>query len=109
MGNRSLEVPVPADSSVAAVGAAIRAEPGRRRAGERLPSTREFTRRLGVSPVTVSRALAALVAEGVVITRPGEGSFVAARPASGTRPAPDFSWQTLALGERRTSATAVLV
>jgi DNA-binding transcriptional MocR family regulator len=100
---------VPGDSSVATVAKAIRAEAGHRRPGDRLPSTREFTRRLGVSPVTVSRALAALVAEGVVITRPGEGSFVAARPASGTRPAPDFSWQTLALGERRTSATAVLV
>ena len=43
-----------ADSSVATVAAAIRTEAERRRAGERLPSTREFTRRLGVSPVTVS-------------------------------------------------------
>ena len=70
-------------------------------------STREFVRRLGVSPVTVSRALAVLVAEGIVITRPGEGSFVAQRPVRVDRQADDFAWQTLALGERRTSAGGV--
>ncbi len=91
------------------VAAEIRAEAGRRLAGDRLPSTREFVRRLGVSPVTVSRALAALVSEGVVITRPGEGSFVAGRQAGGDRQPDDFAWQTLALGERRTSAGAVMV
>jgi DNA-binding transcriptional MocR family regulator len=99
----------PSDSSVTTVARAVRAEADRRRVGDRLPSTREFVRTLGVSPVTVSRAMASLVSEGVVITRPGEGSFVAARPASGTRPPADFSWQTLALGERRTSASGVLV
>lgn len=97
------------DSSIATVAAAIRSEAGRRRPGERLPSTREITRRLGVSPVTVSRALAALVAEGAVITRPGEGSFVAARTVSTSAQAADFSWQTLALGERRTSASGLLI
>jgi DNA-binding transcriptional MocR family regulator len=100
---------VAADSSIATVARAIRDEAGRRRAGDRLPSTRELVRALGVSPVTVSRALAALVSEGVVITRPGEGSFVAARPVPGAGRAADFSWQTLALGERRTSASGVLV
>jgi DNA-binding transcriptional MocR family regulator len=100
---------VPSDSSIATVASAIRAEAARRRAGARLPSTREFVRGLGVSPVTVSRALASLVAEGVVITRPGEGSFVAARPVSETGQPADFGWQTLALGERRTSASGVLV
>ncbi|HEY2443726.1 MAG TPA: PLP-dependent aminotransferase family protein [Streptosporangiaceae bacterium] len=99
------------DSSVATVAAAIRAESGARQPGDRLPSTRDLVRRLGVSPVTVSRALAALVAEGVVVTRPGAGSFVAARPARSARGAArgsDFSWQTLALGERRTSAAGLL-
>ena len=100
---------MPTDSSVATVASAIRAEAGRRRTGDRLPSTREFVRRLGVSPVTVSRALAVVVSEGAVITRPGEGSFVAARRAAGTGQPADFSWQTLALGERRTSAGGVLV
>src|SRR5262252_2795730 len=100
---------MPPDSSIATVAGAIRAEAARRPAGGRLPSTREFMRRLGVSPVTVSRALAILVSEGVVVTRPGEGSFVADRPARGDRQADDFGWQTLALGERRTSAQGVLV
>ena len=95
------------DSSIVAVAAAIRAEAGRRRAGERLPSTRELVGQLKVSPVTVSRALAALVAEGAVITRPGAGSFVAGPPPGRGR-ASDYSWQTLALGERRTSASGVL-
>jgi DNA-binding transcriptional MocR family regulator len=95
-------------SSIDSVTGAIRAEAGRRAAGDRLPSTREFVHRLGVSPVTVSRALAALVGEGVVITRPGEGSFVAAWPVRAVTSADDFAWQTLALGERRTTAAAVL-
>jgi DNA-binding transcriptional MocR family regulator len=97
------------DSSTATVAAAVRAEAERRRPGDRLPATRDLVRRLGVSPVTVSRALAELAAEGVLVTRPGAGSFVAARPGRGTGQASDFSWQTLALGARRTSASGVLV
>jgi DNA-binding transcriptional MocR family regulator len=97
------------DSSITTVAAAIRAEAGGRRVGDRLPSTRELVSRLSVSPVTVSRALAALAAEGVVITRPGAGSFVAAAPGHGAGRGSDFSWQTLALGERRTSAAGVLL
>lgn len=76
------------------------------RPGEQLPSTRELTARYGVSPVTLSRALAALAAEGVLVTRPGSGTYVAERA---TRPAesPDLSWQTLALGDRTIDATSV--
>ncbi len=96
------------DSSITAVAAAIRAEAGRRRPGERLPSTRELVSRLGVSPVTVSRALAALVRDGTVITRPGAGSFVARPRPAASASASDYSWQTLALGERRASASGVL-
>src|SRR5439155_15842753 len=96
------------DSSIAEVAAAIRAEAGRRRAGERLPSTRELVSRLGVGPVTVSRALAGLVADGVVVTRPGAGTFVAERPARAAAAGRDYSWQTVALGERRTTAAGVL-
>jgi DNA-binding transcriptional MocR family regulator len=90
------------------VATAIRAEAGRRRAGERLPSTREFVTRLGVGPVTVSRALAGLVADGVVVTRPGAGTFVAGRPRRVDAAERDYSWQTLTLGERRTTASGVL-
>lgn len=52
--------------------------------------------RFGVSPVTVSRALAALAAEGLVVTRPGAGTYRAADAV----PAPaavDTSWQQVAL------------
>lgn len=49
-----------------------------------------------MSPVTVSRALAQLAAEGLVVTRPGAGTFRAGpRPASA--PAGDTSWQEVAL------------
>jgi DNA-binding transcriptional MocR family regulator len=96
------------DSSIAEVAAAIRAEAGRRHAGERLPSTRELVSRLGVGPVTVSRALAGLVADGVVVTRPGAGTFVADPPVRPGAAEHDYSWQTVALGERRTTAAGVL-
>lgn len=96
------------DSSIAEVAAAIRSEAGRRRAGERLPSTREFVSRLGVGPVTVSRALAGLVADGVVVTRPGAGTFVAEQPSRLGVAEHDYSWQTVALGERRVAAAGVL-
>jgi DNA-binding transcriptional MocR family regulator len=49
----------------------------------------------------VSRALATLAREGLIVSRPGTGTFVADRPAA--RPAGlggDFSWQSVALGER---------
>jgi DNA-binding transcriptional MocR family regulator len=96
------------DTSIAVVTAAIRAEAGRRRPGDRLPSTRELVSQLQVSPVTVSRALAALVRDGTVTTRPGAGSFVARPRPGASASASDYSWQTLALGERRASARGVL-
>ncbi len=50
-----------------------------------------------MSPVTVSRALAQLSAEGLVVTRPGAGAF-RARPRTRTAtPAGDTSWQEVAL------------
>lgn len=49
-----------------------------------------------MSPVTVSRALAQLAAEGLVVTRPGAGAFRApARTSVAT--AGDTSWQEVAL------------
>ncbi len=68
--------------------------------GARFPSTREITADYHVSPVTVSRALATLSAEGVISTLPGSGTFVADVIATrGPRPL-DTSWQTVALGDR---------
>ncbi len=63
--------------------------------GSRLPSVRELMAEHGASPVTVQRAMSRLAAEGVVETRPGDGTFVASRrPAA---PGADLSWQEVAL------------
>ncbi|WP_343950602.1 winged helix-turn-helix domain-containing protein, partial [Nonomuraea longicatena] len=69
------------DSSIAQITAILREEVDRLRPGDRLPSSREIMRRHGVSPVTVSRAIGRLTAEGRVVTRPGAGAYVADRPA----------------------------
>lgn len=59
---------------------------------------RELTARYRVSPVTVARVLSELVAEGVVVTRPGAGTYIAARARGQARVTHDYSWQTIALG-----------
>ncbi|MDA0644326.1 MULTISPECIES: PLP-dependent aminotransferase family protein [Nonomuraea] len=87
------------DSSIAQIAAMLRDEITRLRPGDRLPSSREIMRRHAVSPVTVSRALGQLAAEGKVITKPGSGAFVAPRREP-VRDAADLSWQTVALGDR---------
>lgn len=71
--------------------------------GTRLPTVRELTTRFQASPVTVAEAVRRLVANGLVETRPGRGTFVAARPAG--RSAPDLAWQTAALGAGRSGET----
>jgi len=60
-----------------------------------------------VSPLTVSRALAELGREGVVVSRPGSGTFVA--QPRGRRPGEpaDYSWQTVALAERSVDVTGL--
>ncbi len=76
------------------------------RAGERLPSTRELVGRYGVSPVTLSRALAVLAAEGVLVTRPGSGTYVAERMPAAGEPG-DLAWQTAALGDRTVDVSSL--
>lgn len=74
--------------------------------GAKLPSTRDLVRDLDVGPVTVQKALARLVADGVVTTRPGAGTFVArqsTRPTAG----PDTAWQHVTLGVDRVNALAM--
>ncbi|TSB17989.1 winged helix-turn-helix domain-containing protein, partial [Streptomyces benahoarensis] len=83
-------------SSVAELASVLRKEVNRYSPGEKLPSSRALRERYRVSPVTVSRALAELAAEGLVTTRPGAGAFRAAPPARAVRPA-DTSWQEIAL------------
>jgi DNA-binding transcriptional MocR family regulator len=94
------------DSSIDRVGSALRESVQAMCPGERLPSTRVLTARYGVSPVTLSRALAALAAEGMLVTRPGSGTYVAERTTHGAQP-PDLSWQTLTLGDRTIDATSM--
>ncbi|MEA2300158.1 MAG: hypothetical protein QOE44_693 [Solirubrobacteraceae bacterium] len=77
------------------------------RPGERLPSTREISAGHRVSPVTVSRALAVLRAEGVLITRPGSGTYVAEPRSTAPPDGLDTSWQTVALGDRTIEAESV--
>ncbi|HEY1004523.1 MAG TPA: GntR family transcriptional regulator [Streptosporangiaceae bacterium] len=49
---------------------------GVRRPGSQLPTESEFQRDYGVSRTTIRTALAALAAEGLVVTRKGFGSYV---------------------------------
>ncbi|WUD77464.1 PLP-dependent aminotransferase family protein [Streptomyces sp. NBC_00510] len=78
------------------IAATLRQELERYSPGEKLPSSRALVERFAVSPVTVSRALAALAAEGLVITRPGAGAYRAHHSVVDTR-AVDTSWQQIAL------------
>jgi DNA-binding transcriptional MocR family regulator len=66
--------------------------------GARLPSTRELQQRHRVGPATVQRAVADLARRGLVTTRPGEGTFVAAAAQPAPPPAADHGWQTPILG-----------
>ena len=75
--------------------------------GARFPSTREIAAGYRVSPVTVSRALASLSAEGVIGTRPGSGTFIADRLAHSGASRLDTTWQTVALGDRAIDAGAL--
>ncbi|WP_433022504.1 PLP-dependent aminotransferase family protein [Kribbella sp. CA-294648] len=82
-------------SSVARLVAALRDELDRYSEGEKIPSSRALVTQYQVSPVTVSRAIASLVAEGLVSSQPGAGVFKA---AARRRVAPgDLSWQEVAL------------
>ncbi|MFE0458508.1 PLP-dependent aminotransferase family protein [Kitasatospora sp. NPDC058965] len=86
-------------SSIDSLVAILRAEVARLAPGDRLPSSRDLIGRHGVGPVTVSRAIALLAAEGVLVTRPGSGTYVAVRRSTAT--APDTSWQAVALAGRQ--------
>ncbi|MEV6420229.1 PLP-dependent aminotransferase family protein [Streptomyces sp. NPDC051662] len=103
-------------SSVAELANSLRQELNRYSPGGKLPSSRTLVERYRVSPVTVSRALARLAAEGLVVTRPGAGAF-RAPGRTATTPPGDTSWQEVALSAdaatelvpRSVDATGVLV
>ncbi|MFJ9120605.1 PLP-dependent aminotransferase family protein [Streptomyces sp. NPDC102394] len=83
-------------SSVGELAEQLKQELNRYSPGGKLPSSRVLVERFRVSPVTVSRALAQLAAEGLVVTRPGAGAFRAA-PRAAAAPVGDTSWQEVAL------------
>ncbi|MER5212776.1 PLP-dependent aminotransferase family protein [Streptomyces sp. NPDC002838] len=83
-------------SSVGDLAEQLRRELDRYSPGGKLPSSRALVERFRVSPVTVSRALAQLAAEGLVVTRPGAGAF-RARPRPAAAVAGDTSWQEVTL------------
>jgi len=88
-------------SSIESLVAILRTEIARLAPGDRLPSSRDLIARHGVGPVTVSRAIALLTAEGAVVTRPGSGTYVAARRSLAASADADTSWQAVALAGRR--------
>ena len=83
-------------SSVGDLANQLRRELDRYSPGGKLPSSRARVERFRVSPVTVSRALAQLAAEGLVVTRPGAGAFRAG-PRAAAPPVGDTSWQEVTL------------
>lgn len=56
---------------------------GRLAPGDRLPTEQQMMQQAGVSRTVVREAVAALRAEGLVVTRQGAGAFVAAHPGEG--------------------------
>ncbi|HCT79324.1 MAG TPA: GntR family transcriptional regulator [Micromonosporaceae bacterium] len=94
-------------SSIEALVAILKTEIAKLAPGDRLPSSRDLVRRNGVSPVTVARAFALLASEGAVVTRPGSGTFVAARRSGSDDQPPDTSWQAVALTDRSVDARTV--
>ncbi|MER8185987.1 PLP-dependent aminotransferase family protein [Kitasatospora sp. NPDC094015] len=83
-------------SSVAQLAATLRDELIRYPEGAKLPASRVLVARHQVSPVTLSRAIATLAAEGLVTSRPGAGVFKATQQRR-TGTAGDVSWQEIAL------------
>ncbi|MFC4943947.1 PLP-dependent aminotransferase family protein [Pseudonocardia sp. GCM10023141] len=83
------------DSSVTRLVEVLRRTAQALQPGDRLPATRALVAAHGVGPVTVNQAVAQLVAEGVIDTVPGRGTYVARRRAQRSA---DLAWQTVALG-----------
>ncbi|MFD7901146.1 PLP-dependent aminotransferase family protein [Kitasatospora sp. NPDC059747] len=85
-------------SSVAELAESLRREVECYPEGRKLSSSRALVERHQVSPVTVSRAIAVLAAEGLVVSRPGAGVFRAAHfAAAPSARTGDLSWQEVAL------------
>src|SRR5690242_10336715 len=75
--------------------------------GSRLPSVRELMARHRASPVTVQRAIARLAQEGLVVPRPGRGTYVADLPPAAADDPPDLSRLAVALGTPRSDGAGL--
>ena len=63
---------------------------GQLRPGDKFPSVRVLSQELKVNPNTAHKVVAALVAEGVLVTTPAIGSIVAERAAGGRQEKADL-------------------
>ncbi|WP_329256850.1 PLP-dependent aminotransferase family protein [Actinoallomurus sp. NBC_01490] len=95
------------DSSIALLAAELRGAVARLRPGDRLPSSRALMARHQVSPVTVSRAIGLLSAEGLVVSRPGSGTYVAERALPRALADLSYDWQAVPLADRTVDAAGV--
>ena len=75
---------------------------GSLKAGDRLPANRELAKTLGVNRNTVTSAYAELIADGLVTSRVGSGTYISDVPASSPSrireelpPYPPMSWESL--------------
>ncbi|NUR28305.1 MAG: PLP-dependent aminotransferase family protein [Catenulispora sp.] len=94
------------DSTTLSLTDTLRRLAARSSPGDRLPSSRDLVTAHQVSPVTVARAIARLAAEGVVVTRPGSGTYVAPRAHAESAIA-DTAWQAIALTDRSIEADQI--
>jgi DNA-binding transcriptional MocR family regulator len=86
-----------------------RIERGAWPAGTRLPSVRGLADEFGVSPVTVSRAVRLLTADGTVRAHQGKGVFVAERTAAPEQRNAPYGWQSALLPRPAETRLAALV
>jgi len=85
--SRPIEIDDPTPAGIAGAIARMISS-GELRPGDRLPTVRELSAQLGVSPATVSHGWQALSQAGLVVSRGRSGTFVAEAKASDPQPAP---------------------
>ena len=80
-------------------------ERGELKAGQRLPSEREFCDQFSVSRITIRQALNELMRDGLIESVPGKGTFVAKKQEEEFHPLGSFSQQIQAQGQNPSSRT----